>query len=399
MRTNALRLATLGFVLIACELLLQVANTSSITARRVLAPAWEVIAATIPDDRLGSRGNPLRHDHDRAGYRNPMRPSRADIVVLGDSHAYGPARDADGWPRRLERDLARPVYNMALPGYGPGQSLLQIDEALAFRPRLIIVAPYMGNDFIDTYALARRHPELLANVDPSLRAAAIARDRHVPIEQEVDVFFLLGATSRPDSIGGPRQWLSQHVRFYGLARALRARFAHDPIPAILSREFATAEAGLTVTQRQYASVLNAGTWRTILTPAYRSLMLDDRDPRVRVGFDAATTALLQIHTRCRAAGVPVLVAIHPTKESVFWPRVLDPTAHPGLEKLVADEATLRGEMMTALDRQGVAHVDLLHALRSAPDQTYFEDIDGHPNAVGHAVIAKEVASHAARLLR
>jgi hypothetical protein len=290
MRTFALWVATLCSGLIACELVLQVANAASITVRRSLAPEWTVVAPTIPDDHLGSRGNPLRQDHDSAGYRNPRRLTRADIVVLGDSHAYGPEHDAEGWARRVERDLERSVYNMALPSYGPGQSLLQLDEALTLHPSLIIVAPYMGNDFIDTYILARRHPSLTGRVDPSLRASATAKDASLPIEQEVGLLFALGATPQPDSISSPRRWMSQHVMLYGLARAFRGRLFPDPPPTILSRNFTTAAAGLTASQRQYASTFDAGGWRTILTPAYRGRVLDVGDPRVRVGFEVAVDA-------------------------------------------------------------------------------------------------------------
>ena len=42
---------------------------------------------------------------------------------------------------------------MALPAYGPLQSFLQLDEALSLKPTLIVVAPYFGNDFFDTFLL------------------------------------------------------------------------------------------------------------------------------------------------------------------------------------------------------------------------------------------------------
>ncbi len=132
---RGLSLALLLVTLLACEAALWLANATSITARRVLSPPWEVLRPTIPDDRLGTRGNPLHPDHDRAGYRNLERPGHANIVVLGDSHAYGGGGIAKSWPARLG------AYNMALPGYGPGHNLLQLEEALSFQPRLVIVAP------------------------------------------------------------------------------------------------------------------------------------------------------------------------------------------------------------------------------------------------------------------
>jgi hypothetical protein len=388
---------TVLLALLAAEAALQVSVRLSVTARRALAPPWVANAHTIPDDRLGSRGNPLHRDHDEAGYRNPARPRQADIVVLGDSHAYGPADASAAWPYRLGAQLGRRVYNMALPGYGPAHSLLQLDEAMALAPRLVIVAPYFGNDFYDTYVLGRRRPDVVALVAAGPRAEAAQADARRKIEDDVDVLL---PTRRADAYteAGPRAWASRHVKLWGLVRALRARVAPAAVPAILSRDFTTASAALTAAERRLASPFDGGDWRTILTPTYRARALDDRDPRIRVGVEAATAALLGLHDRTRAVGIRSLVVLLPTKESVFWPRVKDPAAHPGLEAMVADETRLRGELIAALGRHGVAHVDLLEALRSAPSQTYMEDVDGHPNATGHRVIAEVVARHARTLL-
>src|SRR5919106_2793055 len=280
------------------------------------------------------------------------------------------------------------------PGMGLGHSLLQLDEALALTPRLVVVAPYFGNDFFETHVLARRHPQLLAGIDPALREAAAAEDRRRAIEQEVGRLFAVAAAQRA------QHWVSSHMKLYGLARALRTHLSSPPAtPAILSRDFALAAAALTPDERRYASPLDAGTWRTVLTSAYRHQVLDDSDPRIRLGFEAARAALLTMHERCRAAGIPLLVVLLPTKESVFWPRVRDPAAHPGLEGLVANEARLRGELIAALAAREIPHVNVLRPLRSSPAQTYFEDVDGHPNATGHAVIAATVTEHARRLLR
>jgi hypothetical protein len=86
---------------------------------------WERASPIVPDDRLGARGNPYHPEHDVAGHRNRIRPGQADIVVLGDSNAYG-GGIVELWPARLG------AYKMALPSYGPGQDLLQLEEALAF---------------------------------------------------------------------------------------------------------------------------------------------------------------------------------------------------------------------------------------------------------------------------
>jgi hypothetical protein len=286
---------------------------------------------------------------------------------------------------------------MALPAHGPGQNLFQLEQALALRPRLIIVAPYFGNDFYDTYLMTRRHPSLAAGIDPALVEAAAAAERRVSLFQEAGGLFV--ATSGPArTASGLRAWASQRLALYGLVRAVRARLAPPEVSAILSRDFAKAVAALTDEQRRHASALDAGGWRTILTSAYRGRVLDDTDPRIRVGFESALAALVALHERCRASGVALLVVLLPTKESVFLPRVVDVAAHPGLAQLVADETRLRGELTAVLVSHGIPHVDPLEALQSARVQPYFEDVDGHPNQAGHEIIATVVVARARQWL-
>jgi hypothetical protein len=360
--------------LVVCEVALQVADRTSRATHALLMAPWARAAPTLPD----GRGNPYHREHDAAGYRNAARPARAEIVVLGDSHAYGAGvAPPEAWPARIG------AYNLALPGYGPGHSLLQLDEALRLQPRLLIVAPYYGNDFVDTYLLGTRRRELLAGFD---RRAAEEADAQSPIEREIAQLFGMGeAPTAPPR--GVRAWISDRVKLYGLARTAWGLVAPKPALAILSRDFSSASAALTPVQRQYTLPVDAG-WRTILTPAYRSLAVDDRDPRVRLGFEASVRALREIHARASAASIEVLVVLHPTKESVFWPRG---EADPTLRRLVANEARLHRELMATLEADGIAYVDTLPVLRAATEQPYFEDVDGHLNATGHRRIAEAVA--------
>jgi hypothetical protein len=380
-RRRLLAVVVVLLALVACEAALQVGSLTSRTIRRVLMAPWERARLTVPDERLGVRGNPDIDDHDVAGYRNPVRPARAPVVVLGDSHAYG-AGIAAPWPSRLG------AYNMGVPGYGPGHSLLQLDEALALAPQQLIVVPYLGNDLLETYALTRRHPGLLDGVDPELLRAAHEVTARGDIDAEAQRLFAIGFT--PTTLSDPRAWLSRHMKLYALVRALRARLAPTPTTSdVISRDFQRAQQALTAAQRQHVIPVEVGDWRTLLTPAYRRLTVDARDPRVQVGLQVALAALRQLDVRAREAGVAVLVVVLPTKESVFWPRVGDTV--PGLAALVADEARIRQGLVTALQASDIAVVDALPALQAAPSQPYFEDIDGHPNEVGHAVIAALVA--------
>ena len=76
---------------------------------------------------------------------------------------------------------------------------------------------------------------------------------------------------------------------------------------------------------------------------------------------------------------------------MFWSRVRNPDSFPELRRIVADEERLKQELVADLRSHRIDYVDLLTALRTAPAQPYYEDVDGHPNAVGQRVIAATVA--------
>ncbi len=380
------------FTLTLLEGGLQVASWRSLTVRRALAPPWIVNSPVVADAHLGWRGNPLHVDHDLRGYRNERALDRADIVALGDSQTYGLVEAPLAWPRLLSAHLGATVYNMALPGYGPMQSELQLDDALALRPRLVIVAPYFGNDLYDSFKLSRRHPEMLTGISPVLRTAADAVDRDRPFEQEMLTLRSASEVSEQHEPAGRWAWISEHSKLYGLLRGIKVRLqTPQKGNPLLSKQFNTAAAALTPFQREYASAEEGTEWRTILTPKHRLRALDDHDPRIRLGFEAMRAALLRMAEKCRSRGIRFLVVLVPTKESVFWVRVKNPSIHPGLSEQVSTEHRLRGELMTALVERRIEFIDLLDALRKAPDQPYHEDIDGHPNRVGNHVIEAAVA--------
>jgi hypothetical protein len=395
-RRVVLQGVVLVITLVLVEVLLQIASSSSLTVRRALAPPWDVAIPFVLDPRLITRGNPLNPEHDSRGYRNERALDRAEIVTLGDSQTYGNVPPEQSWPRLLSMRLKVAVYNMAVPAYGPLQSELQLDEALALQPRAVILAPYFGNDLYEAFEMTRRHPGMLDGMSSDVREAADARDRLKPIHQEVYAL-IPGGGPRGGRPSGVRAWLSEHVKLYGFLRALtNVRAVPPKTNPLLSKQFSTAVAALTPALREYVSPEDGTEWRTILTPRYRLKALDDRDPRIRLGFEAMRSSIVRMAQKCRRAGVRFLVALMPTKESVFWPRVKDPDRHAGLREQVSLEDRWRGELSEALRNHGIEMVDLLGRLRQAPSQPYYEDIDGHPNFVGNQVIEAAIAVHLAR---
>jgi hypothetical protein len=177
---------------------------------------------------------------------------------------------------------------------------------------------------------------------------------------------------------------------YALVREVRKHFA-GRLPSHHNR-FDRAVAALTPADRKHVSLVDGPGWRTILTAPYRRRGLDRDDPRILLGFELSVHALETIATRCRAQGIQALVVLLPTKESVFWPRITNPDAHPQLAELVADEAALRERLLQRLERAGVDVVDVLSELRTANTQPYHESADGHLNPAGHVIVADRVAA-------
>ena len=106
------------------------------------------------------------------GWRNAAVLARADVVAIGDSQTYGSNAVADdAWPQQLGRMLHRSTYQMAHGGWGPGEYLVTLDEALRLRPKVILIGFYLGNDLGDAYARVYHTAHLAAaQPDPRLEA-------------------------------------------------------------------------------------------------------------------------------------------------------------------------------------------------------------------------------------
>jgi hypothetical protein len=129
---------------------------------------------TVEDQKYGFKGRPLAHSayvfdpvrdglltglvapgrieaagedkktytirHDKNGFPNSEVPDTADWIIIGDSFADEMlASDEKGWVTLLRDNLKGGVYDMAVPGWGPQQEKLALDEyAFAMKPRTVI---------------------------------------------------------------------------------------------------------------------------------------------------------------------------------------------------------------------------------------------------------------------
>ncbi len=113
--------------------------------------------ALVPDPITKVRARPLHPGngqagpHDALGFRSEGVANDLEIVTIGDSQTYGwNVAIADTWPSRLAELSGKPVYNMALGGWGGAQYRYIAEKALRFKPERLVVGLYMGNDAIES---------------------------------------------------------------------------------------------------------------------------------------------------------------------------------------------------------------------------------------------------------
>ena len=384
-----LLVATLLFL----EGVLQVGTLASPRLKELLVPSASQ-GLVVPDSVLGFRGNPRWHDHDARGFRNRIAADSVDWVLLGDSQTYGTGVSRDSaWPLVMAAATGRSTYSMAIGGWGPGQGLLILPQALALRPRVVVYAFYFGNDLADVFTLGSREKRLKLIPD-SLLSASAALEKAEPLGAKLSFLFSLGDTAdqSPSRVDRLREVLAAHSRLYGLAHALK-KLARpgEAMPALLSADMGHALARITPAQRRFVTIYRDTAWRTLLTPIYRDQALNPGDPRVRAGLAGTKTALRAMDDECRVHGVRFLVVLIPTKESVFASRMNGRLHDDRVSTVVEHEQRIREDLADWLHSQGIETLDVLPDLQRAATQPYFENADGHPNEVGHRTIAAAVA--------
>lgn len=114
---------------------------------------------------------------------------RARVLMLGDSITFGTyVGDGETFADRLDQSAGIEVVNLAVQGYGFGQSLLKLEhEGLAYRPDVVVLNVCLANDFADTvlptFLYDARHPKpyfrlengRLALHDEHVRLSLLAR--------------------------------------------------------------------------------------------------------------------------------------------------------------------------------------------------------------------------------
>ena len=398
------KVTLLAVSVLFAEVALQLASSAFVSIdllTKKTEQAW--VPSSIDDGRLGRRGNPDHHEHDGRGFRNDSALDRADIVALGDSHTYGTnVTRKTAWPHVLSELSGKSVYNMGFGGYGSTHALENLPLALDLQPEVIAFGLYFGNDFFDDFDFAQRNGMLKDFASEDVLAEIATHEDNATIGAEVGFLFRSGAAREAPAdtssqsqaqrslLSFVRDELSDHSRLYGLLRAGKVEITQrSEMAGLLAPDFERAREGLTDFQRTFVSEYEGPKWRTILTSRYRARVMDLTDPRIRVGILISKQTIAELNSQVEEVGSRLVVVLLPTKEFVFWPHVDAPAEHQELSRLVQDEAEIREDLIRFMTDRGIKFVDPLNALRESERQPYRENGDGHPNPLGHQLIATE----------
>ena len=370
----------------------------------VIFPKIDALLSEIPrnvyDEKLVHRPNPAYPGHDLNGFRNKSVPKKADIVAMGDSQTYGTnVRVDQAWPQQLQKLGNIKVYNISSGGYGPVHSLILLDEALKFKPRLLIEALYAGNDLYDSYYLVYDKNQL-----PDMKTSDEKVIRDIYEAENIESLgdraqrMLSNQTKQTKTQDSEHdssltKYFSENCKLYRVFSTLNSLcnyYMSLNSTWELEKKYAQED-------KTYFLPFESERFRTIFTPVRRLCALDLNDIRILEGHRLSLEAIRFMNERTRIANIDFIVLLIPTKELVFKSVVYETQQSMPDEynTLIDNEELFWRRTKAYLEDQGIGYIDSLPVLRGcfrSGVQPYRITKDGHPNPAGHHAIAELVLS-------
>jgi lysophospholipase L1-like esterase len=348
-------------------------------SRIIIEPVNFLRPELIDDAILGHAIKPGSGGHDAWGFRNQIVPTSATIVTIGDSQTYGAsAAGRHSWPAILSELTKQRVYNLSLGGYGPVQYFhLLTSKAVELRPTFVVVGFYLGNDLLETHELVQNNPhwvQFKRSGVPAPNYAASKPAVSAPRIEDPGSFF-----------SDMRTWLARRSVIYNiLIHSVIGEFAR-----VAEAVFVSGQAEGEANVRYDKNGIYTG-----FTPGHRLRALDLEDPRVREGLLVTLDIFAKMKAYCLEHAIHLLVAMIPTKESVYA-RYLenDPALeNTAIKSLLTNERKVTAIVKAFFENYGIPYVDLLPQLQEEVTrlQLYPGNFDGHPNKNGYRVIAENV---------
>lgn len=316
------------------------------------------IARTTHDPAMLMRGNPEHPEHDALGMRNSEVPTRAELIVLGDSQVYGAnVRAEQCWPFRLQAESGSPVYNAGVKGWGSVQYALALEELLCLSPRRVIIGLHPGNDIAEAFQCARASTSPLAKSfwNPSWAALPLA-DLSDRLRTERAVAYY--SAERPDLC--PEDILAE----------LGQRGVVDVNPCAIESS------------------------RFYLSEHFRHSVQDLSHPAIAAGLMITRKVLGHLRDLSLNYGFALGIMLIPTREYLVATRMHEAEVRDrdALEQLGEAEATMMGELRSSCADLDLPCFDLSSYLRHFVGGRIYpqNSRSSHPNAKGCALIARYV---------
>ncbi len=419
------------FLLVLSEGFLWLVASFSPSANLLLSNQYGA-PRNVNDPLLGHRPNPDFAEHDEWGFRNALVgplglrsrkvPERIDVVALGDSQTYGINAPANkSWPAQLSEQTCHTVYNMAVGATGPPHYLLNLDQALALSPELVIVGFYFGNDFWNSVFFVHhqeRVPETLTAWREAFQAkrpafkALFEQIYPAAVRKSLEAARILepgfsrdpNLAERPDDSFDKRHsvgaFLRENLKLYGFVRLVKSMATNSIVREGRHEARERADPRFWGELCAYAAktpgvvCYETKNMQTVLDTRLRI-----RDARIiDAGIEIAVDVLVQIRDRLRKAKTSYLVVFIPSKEYVYaqaLPGRFD-DVDPAFKTLSNQEGQAREKVKTILRDLGIpihdALPDMVREIQ-AGRAIYPASSQSHPNSHGYEVIAQSIAQY------
>lgn len=305
------------------------------------------------------------------------------IVVLGDSQMVTVALD-HAFPSVLARAMSGEdlhgmrveIHNAGAPGHSHYQYYLALEQRLQrYAPDLVIVAPYIGNDYLD----------LLRNDDRPQLAFETGHYVH-----RAPVFYKFRDPAANKS------WLTEYstlARFVALTTRRALGYEYDRVKIMWDEGKSAGQGALAAARYLYAIARGSFIDQHQFRQSMNQILYLSRFPgkqrdmeRIHAEVLRRMKGLADRHgTSLLYVPIPTRWQVEPDFEPDVLMRVLEVC---GLDReALKVEDRLYDSLLSQLDAQDVAHVEVAEALRGGARRATLYDGTHHLGAEAHAIIA------------
>jgi hypothetical protein len=310
---------------------------------------------------------------DSKGFRNNPEKGPFDVVILGDSHAYGYGVEAQqNFPEQFSKLTGLSSYNYGMGGYGPAQYAFLSGSALEKKPKTLVVTMFMGNDLLDACEVANEQAYWKNYFDENGLSSELCGNRLLPFGQD----------AKPEG--------------QGISRQMKAFVKGTRVGSLVNHHLWLPLRGwwqLHVQARNDETVLPVDD--KVVTSLFR--VWPNHTPKAKEGLKITRHMLLRILATSRQMNIRVVLLVLPSKQNVYFEYLL--AAGYRLPQYFAAsvkaERAYSASLISFVTKHGATGISAFEHLASLVEQRlsiYPVDDDSHPIGIGYLQYAKTLAS-------